>query len=403
VAARQPPELTCDFWAKDASPSIDKGTHMLLRTSLWIVLLAVVLAAPVAGAQQPIDLTFFLTFVPNIQFAPVYVAIEKGYFAEQGINLTVEYGEEPDGMTLIAAGERQFGIISGEQVIQARANGLPVVYVYQWFQKFPIGIVSAADSGIASVADLVGRRVGIPGRFGASYSGLVALLASANLVEADVQLEEIGFNAADVFCVGGVEASVVYVNNEPLQIEQRAQAGDCGAVSAVSVINVADAVGMVSNGIVTNEQTAADNPELVSAVVGAFDRALRDTIDNPASAYLFSARQVENLPLSNDFRAVLEEEALLQDEFLTTSPDREAVAESRVQLLERLSTQFDAETLTQFRVLLNTIDLWDAERLGVTDLASWEVTQQTLITMGFLPEATDLSQAFTLEFLPPAG
>jgi NitT/TauT family transport system substrate-binding protein len=376
---------------------------MLRKMSLLLMLLLLSISGVQAQVDTPVDMSFFLTFIPNIQFAPVYVAMEKGYFAEQGINLTLEYGDEPDGVTLIAAGERQFGVISGEQVIQARANGLPVVYVYEWFQKYPIGVVSSADSGIASGADLIGRKVGIPGRFGASYSGLIALLGASNLVETDIQLEEIGFNAADVFCIGGVEASVVYINNEPLQIEQRAEANNCGDVSAVSVINVSDAVDMVSNGVVTNEQTIADNPDLVSAVVSAFDRGLRDTIDNPASAYLFSARQVEGLPLSDEFRAALEEEALLQDEFLTTSPDRQAVAESRAAMLARLSEQFDAETLTQFHVLLNTIELWDADQLGTSDLESWEVTQETLTTMGFLPEPIDLSAAFTLDFLPAAG
>lgn len=376
---------------------------MLRKLALLIVLLAVSMTGVSAQVDAPTDMTFFLTFIPNIQFAPVYVAMEKGYFAEQGINLTVEYGDEPDGAVLIAAGERQFGIISGEQVIQARANGLPLVYTYEWFQQFPIGIVTGTESGIESAEDLIGRKVGIPGRFGASYSGLVALLAGVNLTETDIQLEEIGFNAPDVFCLGGVEAAVVYINNEPLQIEQRAQTGNCGAVTGVNVINVAEVADLVSNGVVTNEQLIAENPDLVQAVVGAFDRGLRDSIDNPASAYLFSARQVENLLTNEDLQVALEEEAVLQDDFLTTSPDRAMVAQSRLDMLARLAEQFDAETLTQFRVLLNTIELWDADQLGATTPESWEITQQTLLTMGFLPEAIDLTGAFTLDFLPAAG
>ncbi len=376
---------------------------MLRKLALLIVLLAVSMTGVSAQVDAPTDMTFFLTFIPNIQFAPVYVAMEKGYFAEQGINLTVEYGDEPDGAVLIAAGERQFGIISGEQVIQARANGLPLVYTYEWFQQFPIGIVTGTESGIESAEDLIGRKVGIPGRFGASYSGLVALLAGVNLTETDIQLEEIGFNAPDVFCLGGVEAAVVYINNEPLQIEQRAQTGNCGAVTGVNVINVAEVADLVSNGVVTNEQLIAEKPDLVQAVVGAFDRGLRDSIDNPASAYLFSARQVENLLTNEDLRVALEEEAVLQDDFLTTSPDRAMVAQSRLDMLARLTEQFDAETLTQFRVLLNTIELWDADQLGATTPESWEITQQTLLTMGFLPEAIDLTGAFTLDFLPAAG
>jgi NitT/TauT family transport system substrate-binding protein len=370
-----------------------------------IVLLASLLALVfgiIVQAQEstPVDVTLFMTFVPNIQFAPVYVALEKGYFAENGVNLTLEYGDEPVGVDLIAANERQFGVVSGEEVIKARANERPVVFVYQWFQEYPVGIVAPVENGINSVTDLAGRTVGIPGRFGASYNGLTALLTAFGMTENDIQLQEIGFNAPEVVCVGGVDAAVVYINNEPLQILQRVQQGDCGSVTDVMVIPVSPAADLVSNGIVTNEETVANNPELVQAVVSAFDHALRDAIDNPAEAYLLSENSIENLPLDNALRAALVQAAADQVDFMATEPDRTAIAESRAALLERLSAQFDGETLLQFHVLLNTIDLWDADVLGVTELSSWEVTQETLTTIGFVSELIDLQTAFTNQFVP---
>lgn len=365
-----------------------------------LLLLALIIAAPGVSAQTMTDLTLFLTFIPNIQFAPAYVAIEKGYFSDAGINLTIQHGDEPDGLNLIAAGELQFGVIGGEQVILARANDRPVVYVYEWFQKFPVGVVAPSQNGIISAADLKGRKVGIPGRFGASYTGIVALLAANGMTESDIQLDAIGFNAPEVVCLGGVEASVVYINNEPLQIQNRADAGECGETTGINVISISDAADMVSNGLVTNEAVIAENPELVRAVVAAFDRGLRDSIDNPASTYLFSTRYVENLLADEAFEAALEIESANQDDFLSTSPDRLAIATSRAEMLERLSAQFDAEALVQFRVLLNTIDLWDADRLGYSDLASWEVTAETLATMGFLQKQIDFEAAFTNDFLP---
>jgi NitT/TauT family transport system substrate-binding protein len=346
-----------------------------------------------------VDVTLFMTFVPNIQFSPVYVAMEKGYFVANGINLTVEYGDEPVGVDLIAANERQFGVVSGEEVIKARANGRPVVFVYQWFQRYPVGIVSPVESGITSVADLAGRTVGIPGRFGASYNGLTALLTANGMTESDIQLQEIGFNAPEVICVGGVDAAVVYINNEPLQILQRAQQGDCGSVTDVTVFPVAAAADLVSNGLVTNEEIIASNPELVQRMVTAFDRGLRDVINNPAEAYILSANAIENLPLDNALRAALVQAAADQIEFLATGPDRTAIADSRTPLLERLSEQFSGEMLLQFHVLLNSIDLWDADELGMTELSSWDVTQETLMTIGFLSEPIDLEVAFTNRFV----
>lgn len=373
----------------------------MVRKRLVLLVLTVLLAAVPAVAQKTTDQTFFMTFVPNIQFASVYVALEKGYFAEAGINITLEHGDENVGVDLIAAGERQFGLISGEEVIKARANGRPVVYVYEWFQKYPVGIV--APEGIESVNDLAGRKVGIPGRFGASYNGLIALLAANDMEETDILLEPIGFNAPDVFCVGGVEASVVYINNEPLAIEGRIQQNACNDIPAITVFPVADAADLVSNGLITNEDTLTNNPELVGAVVEAFDKGLRDAINNPAEAYLLSANYVENLPLDDALRTVLEAAAATQADFLAAGPEREAIIQSRADLLATLSESFDDAALLQFHILLNTIDLWDAEALGVTTPESWEVTQQTLMTMGFVSEPIDLQAAYTNDFVPDAA
>ena len=368
-----------------------------------LTMFALLIAGGAASAQDEMsDQTFFMTFIPNIQFSPVYVALEKGYFTDAGINLTIEHGDEPVGVDLIAAGQRQFGIISGEQVLAARANGRPVVMVYEWFQQYPVGIAYPVDSGIEAVTDLAGRNVGIPGRFGASYTGLIGLLAANDMTESDIDLEEIGFNAAEVVCVGGVEAAVVYLNNEPLQINNRAAAGDCGDITGVDVFTIAPVADMVSNGIVTNEETVANDPDLVSAMVAAFDAGVRDSINNPAEAYLLSVAYVENLPMTDDLEAALTAAAEEQAAFLEENPDadRETIATRRADLFASLSEQFDADTLLQFEVLLTTIDLWEADQLGYSDTADWETTQNTLITMGYLSEEQDVTVAFTNDFLP---
>ncbi len=372
----------------------------MMRKAVVIVAVFVMIAVgvTVTTAQDVSDQTLFLTFVPNIQFAPFYVAIEKGYFAEAGINITIEHGDEPIGVDLIASGSRQFGIISGEQVIAARANGRPVVYVYQWFHQFPVAIVATENSGIESIAELAGRRVGLPGRFGASYSGLVATLSANGMTEGDLSLQEIGFNAPEVICIGGVEAAAVYINNEPVQIQNRIDAGDCGSVTGIRVFPVADYAAVVSNGLVTNEQTITENPELVGAMVGAIDQAVRDVLNNPAEAYLISAGYVEGLPLSDDFRTWLEAETSAASERGSASP-LESVVYNQA-LRDSLTDVSDRGAALQFEILLNTAALWANDPLGYTDPAAWETTAQTLITMGFLDEVPDLSGAFTNDFLP---
>jgi len=369
-----------------------------LAVGLIVLLLAVV---GVQAQSEPVQQTFFLTYVPNIQFAPVYVALEKGDFKAVNLDVQLQNGDEPVGVDLIASNQLQFGLISAEEVLKARAKERPVVQVYEWFQKYPIGIVVSDTSGIQSVKELKGHKVGIPGRFGASYNALTALLTANGMTESDIDLQEIGYNAPDVFCVGAVEAAVVYINNEPLQIQQRADAGNCNGVKTVKVFPVSDSVDMVSNGVMTNEQTIKDNPQLVTNMVKAFDAGLHETINNPAEAYLLTLKYVENLPITDDFKAALEEAATAQDIYLAGKPDRAAVAESRVTLLKDLSTKFDPATLVQFQVLLNTIDLWDADRLGVATKESWDTTQKVLIDMKFVTTPIDVEKAFTNDFLPP--
>ncbi len=374
----------------------------MFRKLVLVFLLSIVSVVGAQAQDAPRDVTLFLTYIPNIQFSPVYVALEKGYFADAGLNVIVQNGDEPDGINLIAANQIQFGIASGEQVIVARAQERPVRFVYEWFQKYPIGVLVTSESGISTPADLRGQRVGIPGLFGASYTGVIALLAANNMTEQDVRLEAIGFNAPQVVCAGAAQASVIYVNNEPLQIADRIVAGDCGSVTGISVFPVAEVADMVSNGIVTNEETIASEPELVAAFVQAFDRGLWDTIHNPAEAYLLSAKHVEGLPMTDALKAALELDAENTDAALANSD--ESTAEERVTeraaRLEALEGEIDSTALLQFEVLISSINMWDADRLGYSDDSSWQVTQETLIAMGLLDEPADLSAAFTNEFVP---
>lgn len=374
---------------------------------LTLILIAMCLVALGGGIraqdEAPQTIRFYLTFVPNVQFAPMYVALGGGHFAERGLEVAVEYIDEPVLVDLIAAGEAQFGMVSGEQVLMARAGGRPVVYVYEWFQDYPVGIVVPDTIAAETVDDLRGLRVGIPGRFGASYSGLIALLAANDMEERDIQLEPIGYVAPDVLCAGRIDVSVIYVNNEPLQIQQRADAGQCDDVTAVRVLRVADDANMVSNGIVTSEALIDGNPELVREAVAAFDAGLRQTIQNPALAYLISLDYVENLPINDALRAALWDAAEEQARFLADEgPDREAVAASREALLETLAAEFEPELLLQFRVLLATIELWDGDRLGANNADAWELTLDVLQMMGGLPGDVDLAGAFSDDFLPVA-
>ncbi len=295
---------------------------------------------------QPVTLT--LGYIPNIQFAPIYVALEKGYFTEAGFDVTLEYGNEADAVALVGAGEQTFVIASGEQVLLARAQGLPVTYVAAWYQQFPVGVASLQDAGIQIPENLAGVSVGIPGLYGASYIGLRALLSSANLAEADVDLLAIGFNQVEALVTGQVDAAVIYLANEPVVLRSEGY--------AVDVIRVADYLQLVANGLVTNEETVASNPEMVKAFIEALVQGIGDTISNPGEAYEISLNYVENLA--------------------------------------------EADEAVQSEILAESIKLWQTDRIGYSEPAGWINMQDVLLDMGLLTETQDLDKAFTNDLLP---
>ncbi len=341
---------------------MSKEKNIIMKKLLYLLFVVALAAcggnAPTPVPTQPptavplIHLKLAMGYIPDIQFAPFYVAADKGYFKEQGLDIEFVTMFENDSVPLVGANELQFANVSAEQVVQARAQGLPLKYVFAWYQKFPIVIASKASAGITSPKTLVGRKVGLPGLFGASYIGLRAVLNSQGIPESDLQLEAIGFTQVEALAADQVEAVVGYANNEPIKLKAAGQ--------DLNVINVSDYAQLAGNGLATNEQTLTEHPELVQGMVTAILKGLTDTIADPAEAFEISRKYVESL-----------------------------------------ATADEATAATAREVLAASIELWKAPELGLANLDQWEQTQNTLLQMGLLTGPVDLNAVVTNEFVKP--
>lgn len=328
---------------------------MLQRVLVFTLIITIFLTAcgnagrETSVTEQPlVHIRLPVGYIPNVQFAPLYVAIDKGYYREAGIEIEFDYSFETDAVALVGANQLQFAVVSGEQVLLARAQGLPVVYVMAWYQDYPVGVVSKVEQGIRTPQDLKGKKIGLPGLFGANYIGLIALLYAGGLKESDVSLDSIGFNQVEALATDQEQAVSVYIANEPIQLRAKGY--------KVNVIRVADYLQLASNGLITNEATIAQDPNLVRRLVAATLKGLSDTISNPDEAYEICKKYVENLA--------------------------------------------QADETVQKQVLATSIELWKTDTLGRSDPQAWENMQTVLLNMGLITQPLDLNKAFTNEFLP---
>jgi len=325
-----------------------------LKIIFGLILLTGLFLITACSGNEPLDsssedmtlVRLPMGYIPNVQYAPFYVAMEKGFFTEVGIELEFDYSYETDGVALVGANEIQFSVVSGEQVPIARAEGLPIVYVLAWYEKYPVAVISKTEQNIQKPQDLAGKRIALPGLFGANYVGLRALMGVVNLSESDLTLESVGFNQVEVLATDTSEVIVGYIANEPVQLAALGY--------DINVILVADYLDLVSNGIITNEITIRENPDLVERMVSATLKAIQYAVEHPEEAFEACFKFVEGLE--------------------------------------------DADQEVQFDVMKASLELYQTDPYGYSDPEAWENMQDVLLSMGLMKEAIQLDQAFTNEF-----
>lgn len=303
--------------------------------------------APVQASGELRKVRLGVGYIPDVQFAPFYVAQSKGFFAEEGLEVEIEYGFENDFVALAAQGEREFAVASGDQVILARAQGLPITYVMKWYQRFPVALVSPVDKGITKPEDLVGKKVGLPGFFGASFIGWKGLIYAAQLDENAIKVEDIGFTQTAAIQQGVVDAAMIYIANEPNQLRSQG--------IEVNVLQVSDYLDLVSNGIVVGDKLMADDPDLVQRMVRASLRGLQETIAKPDDAFAI-VRQV--IPEITDDKAP-----------------------------------------TQRKVLEDSIALWQSDKLGESSPQAWQESIEFMSKTGLLEKTLQPETLYTNKFI----
>lgn len=242
-----------------------------------ILVFVMAAAASLPGcASKPRTIRLAMGYIPNVQFAPWYVATEKGYFRQAGLDVDMDYAKANDIMRLLAAGKLDYAIAGGDEVIVARGQGLPVTYVMALYARFPAVVVSLSESGIRRPSDLKGKTVGFP-FYGTNYIAIRAIMERAGLKESEVTLMPIGYTQVASLTQHKVDAAVCFANNEPVQLR--------GQKIPIHVIHSYDYFDLVGHGIVVGADHIKADPKEVRAFVEATLKGMRFALGHPKEAF----------------------------------------------------------------------------------------------------------------------
>lgn len=280
-------------WRGKSRKTLGKGCSLGAAVVLGIAGLAGCSTAEMSSQSASYTtenaVTVGLTYIPSVQFAPVYMAEDDGIFDAAGIDATIRHhGSDEALFTALAAGEEDVTIASADEVLQARAAGMDLVSVGAFYHEYPIAILVKADSEIETLEDLSGHSIGYPGdESGSSWFGLQAALQEAGLTSDDVDLQPIGYTQSAALASGQVDAVVGFVNSDAIQLEQL----------GVETVNLCEDMDfpLIAASIVTTTQFAEENPELLTDVVTAINDGVQAVIDNADHALEVSARYDETL------------------------------------------------------------------------------------------------------------
>jgi NitT/TauT family transport system substrate-binding protein len=298
------------------------------------------------------NLTVGLGYIPSVQFAQFYYAQQMGLYKAAGLNVTLQNDTDPDLITKVGQGSVAIGIGDGTSVIPAVSQAIPVVYVATMYGTFPSIVLAKANSGITTPADLKGRKIGIPGKYGSSWIMLQALLKSANLTTSDVQIVEYPqYTQAAALQQGAVDAATGFTNNEPIQLKN--------SKIDTTVLSVDSIVALPGPGLVTGTATLKSQKDALKAFTKVTLQAMADITADPQKGLDATYALVPDLA---------------QDKAL------------------------------QAQILAATIATWKNARtnaaLGTIDTAGWQQSLDFMTGLGLVPNPVQASSLTDASLLP---
>ena len=274
-----------------------------MKRILCLVLSLVLLAGLLVGygekksdENELREINVVLDWYPNALHAFLYTAIERGYFADEGLDVKIRFpSNENDALSLVSAGRAEIGLYYEHDIIQVVANqGVKVKSIGAVVQS-PLNIIlSLKDKNINSPKDLIGKTVGYSG----NALGEAFVKTMVSYVGEDpeaVNLINVGFELMSSMTTDNVDATIgCIVNHEVPQMEEEGFDVNYFMVTDYGIPNYYEAVFLANNEMIENE------PEVLAGFLRAAAKGFEDFKTDPDGCLeiLLENQNEENFPLS---------------------------------------------------------------------------------------------------------
>ena len=242
------------------------------------------------------ELDVVLDWYPNALHAFMYVAMEKGYYADEGLKINIRFPSNAnDAISLVAAGQADIGLYYQQDVIQARAEqNVPVKSIGAVVQA-PLNIVlSLKDKNITGAKDLVGKTIGYAGTE-LSEALIRSIMDYVGADYSDVTLIDVGFDLMSSMTTGNVDATFgCFVNHEIPALEEQGFEMDYMELPDYGVPNYYALM------LVTGEKQLEQNRDKYTRFLRACEKGFQDMKNDPEGSLklMMENQNAENFPLT---------------------------------------------------------------------------------------------------------
>jgi len=260
-----------------------KANIKALKTAVAAALLATLTVAGLphnaAYGQGLEKLTVRFTWKLKGEYAPLYVALDKGYYKAEGLDVQLSEGNGAQNvLKALAAGNEKFGYGPAVAAAQAVSQGLPVKVVALYQTSAPMGVIAFPDTPLKAPKDIEGKRLAIS--VGETFGDMIRPFARVNNVDlGQVQLIQMDASARTMqFLTRKIDVMSVYLSNELPQIEKRAGV-------KFNVIKVTDfGLNVLGASMYVSNAFAEQKPDTVKRLLRATAKGYRDAMADPKEA-----------------------------------------------------------------------------------------------------------------------